>query len=448
MVTGTQGVPPNEIRMLANEPLRFDRSRQLIEEAKAWLPGGVSSNFRLGISPTPLVFERAEGPYLYDVDGNQLIDYYLGMGPMILGHSPAALRDRVVAQLERGILYAGQSELEFEAARLVCRIVPCAQRMRFASSGSEAVQAALRLARAATGRVTIVKFEGHYHGWFDNVLWSVAPPLDAAGPREAPHRVPSSRGQDGDAGAHNEVLPWNDLALLRARLEKRDVAAVIMEPAMCNAGAILPMQGYLEGVREACSRTSTLLIFDETITGFRLAAGGAQQRFGVTPDIATFAKAIANGFPVAAITGRADLLELFATGGVIHGGTYNAQAIAMAATVATLEAVSMRGFHETLERRGERLMEGIRRALANARIPAVIAGFPAVFHIAFGLTEPAREYRDLTRMDRARYVAFTTELLRHGVRTLERGAWFLSAAHDDAVIDATIAAVAAAARKV
>ncbi len=427
------------------EPLRFSRSYHLMEEARQFLAGGVSSNFRLGISPTPLVIERAEGPFVFDADGNRLIDYYLGMGPMILGHNPAPLRQAVQAQLERGILYAAQSEVEFAAARLVCQLVPCAERVRFASSGTEAVQAALRIARAATGRSRIVKFEGHYHGWLDNVLWSVAPGLQDAGRRERPRAVAGSRGQLADEAV--EVLPWNDLPLLAERLEARDIAAVLMEPAMCNAGAIAPAPGYLEGARDACLRSGSLLIFDETITGFRLAPGGAQQRFGVTPDIATFAKAIANGFPVAAITGRAELLELFMQG-VVHGGTYNAQPLAMAATVATLSALAEPGTHEGIARHGARLMQGIRTALAAAGIVASVEGFPQVFHVGFGLAEPAREWRDLARIDRTRYVAFTVALLKRGVRALERGAWFLSTAHDDAAIDATLDAVEAAAREV
>ncbi len=412
----------------------FTESRRRIEEASQWLPGGVSSNFRLGISPTPLVFERAEGACLFDADGNKLIDYYLGMGPMILGHTPPEVVEAARQQLARGILYGGQSAIEAEAARLVCEMVPCAERVRFNSSGSEAVQTALRLARAATGRRTVVKFEGHYHGWFDNMLWSVAPPPGANAP------VAGSLGQLEASGADIVALPWNDLDAIRKRLQQGDVAAVIMEPAMCNAGAVPPLPGYLEGVREACTRTGSVLVFDEVITGFRLAPGGAQQRFGVTPDLATFAKAIANGFPVAAVAGRADLMD-FCTAGVVHGGTYNGQAVAMAACVATLQRLRQPGVYDLMEQRGARLMQGIAAALAGAGIPAVVTGFPQIFHVAFGLTEPARNWTDLARMDRTRYVAFTTALLRRGVRALERGAWFMSTEHDDAVIDATLDAV-------
>jgi hypothetical protein len=260
---------------------------------------------------------------------------------MILGHTPQDVRAAAMAQLEKGILYGGQSGLEAEAARLVCQMVPCAQKLRFGSSGSEAVQIALRIARAATGRRVVVKFAGHYHGWFDNILWSTQPPPDATAP------VAGSKGQQ-QTTEDVAVLEWNLLPELRARLDKGDVAAVIMEPAMCNAGAIFPLPGYLEGAREACTRTGTILIFDEVITGFRVGPGGAQQRLGVTPDLATFAKAIANGFPVAAVAGRADLMDLV-TQGVVHGGTYNGQSVAIAATVATLKRLRDPQTFEKLE---------------------------------------------------------------------------------------------------
>jgi glutamate-1-semialdehyde 2,1-aminomutase len=424
----------------------FDESARRIAENSRWLAGGVSSNFRLGMAPTPLVFERGEGACLFDVDGNRLIDYYLGMGPMILGHNPEAVRRAAAAQLDRGILYAGQTDLEAQAARRVCEMVPCAERMRFASSGSEVVQAAFRLARAATGRTKIVKFEGHYHGWLDNVLWSTAPAPDLAGPEDAPRPVGGSKGQEEDAGRNVEVLSWNRLDLVEKRLARGDVAGLIMEAAMCNSGAVAAAPGYLEGVRAACSRHGTILVFDEVITGFRLAPGGAQQRFGVTPDIATFAKAIANGFPVAAIAGRADLLDLFGKG-VVHGGTFNAQPVAMAATLATLDALTPELF-AAIELRGRRLMDGIRGELAAAGHKAVVTGWPQVFHVAFDLDAPARNWRDLARMNRAKYIRFCAALLANGVRALERGAWFMSAAHDDAIGDETREAVRRAAREV
>ena len=419
----------------------FPKSRAAMLEATRWLAGGASSNFRLGVSPTPLVIERAEGAYVFDADGHRLIDYYAALGPMILGHTPPDVIAAARQQMDRGILVGGQTAIEAEAARMVCEMVPSAERVRFCSSGSEADQIVLRLARAATKRRFIIKFEGQYHGWFDNVLWSTTPPEGANGP------VRGSLGQIESSGADLVVLPWNDLDILSARLDQGDIAGVIMEPVMCNAGAVHPLPGYLEGVREACTRNGTMLIFDEVITGFRLSPGGAQQLFGVTPDLATFAKAMANGFQVAAVVGRADVMDLVIKG-VVHGGTYNGQAVAMAACVATLKRLRDPALWEALERRGTRLMEGITAALAEAGVTASVVGFPTIFHVAFGLTEPARNWNDLVRMDRARYVRFTTALLRRGVRALERGAWFVSTEHDDAVIDATLDAVVATAREI
>jgi glutamate-1-semialdehyde 2,1-aminomutase len=421
--------------------LNFDKSRQRLREASQYLAGGVSSNFRLGISPTPLVIKRADGALLYDLDDNMLIDYYMGMGPIIIGHNPPSIAEAVAEQARSGLLFAAQSEIEYEAARLVCEIVPCAERIRFGSSGTEVVQAALRLARAATKRSVVIKFEGHYHGWLDNILWSVAPPLDQAGPAEAPQAVPGSHGQDHLAGENIEVLTWNDLDMLRTRLQRGDVAAVIMEPIMCNTSAILPDPGYIEGVRELCTQTGTILIFDEVITGFRAALGGAQQYLGVTPDLATFGKAIANGFPVACLAGRADLMDMLVTAGVMHGGTYNAQAVCMAATVATLQTISQPHFHDNLGHQGTRLMNGLTAVFEAAGVPARIQGLPTIFHLALGTDKPITNYRESLQADKALYRRFTTALLQRGVRALERGAWFICAAHTDALIDRTLQAV-------
>ena len=426
----------------------FDGSRQLIAEASEHLPGGVNSNYRLGVAPTPLVFERGEGAYLYDADGNRLIDYYLGMGPMILGHNPAPVLEAVQAQLGSGILYAGQSRVEQEAARLVCEMVPCAERVRFSCAGSEVVQAVIRLARAATQRSVIIKFEGHYHGWMDNILWSIAPTAEEYGPEEAPNAIPASAGQDLQAGLHTEVLPWNNLEVLERRLERGDVAGVIMEPAMCNTRTVFPGDGYLEGVRRACTDTGTVLIFDEVITGFRVAPGGAQAHFGVTPDLATFGKAIASGFPVSCFAGRAELMELFASGGVMHGGTFNGHPACMAALVATLGELEKPETFAALDRQGTRLMEGIGEALDAADIQARVEGFPQIFHVGFGVEGEVTDYRSSLQADKERYVRFTEALHYRGVRALERGAWFLSTAHTEDVVDETVAAVAAVAREI
>ena len=427
--------------------LSFEKSAAAIAEARQWIAGGVNSHFRTGMQPGPLVFTHGDGPYLFDADGNRLIDYYGGMGAMVLGHNPAGVREAVKAQVDKGILFAGQSPIEAEAAQLLCERIPCAERVRFGSSGSEVAQAAMRLMRAATGRRTIIKFEGHYHGWFDNILWSTAPALNAAGPEDAPVPVAGSVGQHPAEADGIEVMGWNDLGRLEARLSRGDIAGVIMEPAMCNQGAMRPGDGYLEGALAACRANGTILCFDEVITGFRLAAGGAQELFGVTPDISIFAKAIANGFPVAAVVGRAELIDLFASGGVLHGGTFNAQPVALAAMLATQQGLTAAHFAET-GKRGQRLQDGVRDALVEAGITAQVMGFPLMFHVSLGLREPPRNYREIALADKRGYSALALALLKRGVRVLERGAWFVSAAHEDAVIDETIAVVREAAREV
>jgi glutamate-1-semialdehyde 2,1-aminomutase len=427
--------------------LSFDRSAALIAENANHVAGGVNSNFRTGMAGGPLVFQRGEGAWLIDADNNRLIDYYCGMGAMILGHTPAGVQQAVKEQVEKGILYAAQSPIEFQAARILCERIPSAERLRFGSSGSEVAQAAFRLARAATGKRIILKFEGHYHGWFDNILWSTAPAQNAAGPEEAPVLVAGSKGQDPIDAAGLDVIGWNDLGRLEARLARGDVAGVIMEPAMCNQGAIAPTAGYLEGALVACRKHGAILIFDEVITGFRLGRSGAQARFGVTPDLSIFAKAVANGFPVAAIVGRAGLLDMFATGGVLHGGTFNAQPVTMAAMVATQEALTPEQY-ESASKRGVRLRDGIAKILKEAGIKAQVTGFELMFHVGLGLDAPARNCRDLLKSDKALYVKFCHALLKRGVRALERGAWFVSFAHDDAVIDATLEAVRDAAKEI
>lgn len=422
-------------------PFTFARSRERVQEASSFVPGGVNSNFRLGVAPTPLVFERGEGACLHDIDGNRLIDYYLALGPMILGHSPADVIAAAKKQLDIGLLYGGQSELEYEAARRVTQMVPCAEKVRFAGSGTEAVQLALRLARAATGRMTVVKFEGHYHGWLDSVLVGTSAPFDRLGPEDAPEKVLPSLGQDPEASRNVEVLSWNRREAILGRIARGDVAAVIMEATMCNSGGIFAEPGYLEAVREACTEHGTILIFDEVITGFRVGPGGAQKRLGVTPDLATFAKAIANGFGVAAVAGRADVMDRLSDGRIMHGGTYNAQPMAMAAAVATMDRLNRQGTYEAMERNGEKLMQGIAAAFSDAGLPATVTGYPQIFTVCLGLTEPPINYRGLADVNRVAYRRFTEALIGNGVRALERGAWFLSTEHDDAIIDETLAAV-------
>ena len=424
--------------MMSENFLNFQKSKDYIEESSLHLAGGVNSSFRTGMKPNALCFVSGEGPYLFDMDGNKLIDYYLGMGPMILGYNPSSIKEAVKKGIEEGFFFGAQSKFELMAAKIINKLVPSSELVRFCTSGSEAVQASLRLARAATKKNLIIKFEGHYHGWFDNVLWSNKPTLQHAGRRDNPNLVAWTDGQDTHSGDSVVVLPWNDIELLDKRLSKGDVAAVIMEPAMCNSGGISPRHDYLKKAKLLCKNNGTLLIFDETITGFRFAPGGAQEYYNIYPDITILAKAIANGFPVAAITGSRELMSLLTTGKVVHGGTYNSQYLSMIATVKTLENYSRNNFHDELNNKTIFLKEGLEKVFFDEKITSVLSTFPGFMFCGFGMRRQPQEYRDLLNLNSEMYISFCLEMIKRGVRTLERGAWFISIEHSKEILQETI----------
>ncbi len=421
------------------------RSKALWERSQRSLAGGVSSNVRTG---SPTYFERAFAARLYDVDGNTYLDYVLGQGPMILGHSPEPVLQAVQQAMWQGQLYAGQHELEILLSEKIQQFIPCADLVRYSNSGSEIVQAAIRLARAYTGREKLVKFEGHYHGWFDNVLVSVHPPLSHAGSREHPQPVLASAGQLSSALDEVMVLPWNDLEAFGSTvIQRRDeIAAVLMEPVMCNTGCILPQSGYLEGVRELCSQYGIILIFDEIITGFRLGLGGAQSYLGVTPDLATFGKAMANGFPVSCLAGKQEFMELIASQQVNHSGTYNSNVMAMAAAYATLAELERNNgeAYQRLFKLGHRMMAGLVERARKLGVNVLVQGIGPMFHLAFTRQQAILDYRSYLECDQELYRQFADMLLEEGVRVLSRGLWYLSTAHTDEDIEFTLQAVEAA----
>lgn len=421
--------------------MNFERSKSLYGRACRVIPGGISSNVRASWSPHPMFYARGRGSHVWDVDGNEFIDYVMARGPLLLGHSPERVLAAVHRQIDTGLMYAGQDELEIRVAEKVCGMVPCAEMVRFSNSGSEAVHAAIRLARAVTGRTRILRFEGQYHGWFDSHLWSYAPPPDVCGPREAPVPVPGTKGLPLSDAGNLVVLPWNDVDLLRRTMASHgsDLAAVITEPMMCNMGSLLPQPGYLQAMRDLCTKHGAVLIFDEVITGFRLSPGGGQARFGVTPDLAVFAKGLAAGFPVSAVAGRRDLMRHFGDLSVSHAGTYNANPPCMAAALAALEELTAEdgAVYRHLEGLGMQLMEGIRRAVPGA----VVRGLPPVFHVSFGGDPEAREYRTFVSRDLERYRRFAVALQERGVRVVPAGIWFLSAAHTEGDVERTLEAV-------
>jgi glutamate-1-semialdehyde 2,1-aminomutase len=424
-----------------------------MERSRRTLAGGVSSNVRAGDQPIPLFFDHGLGSHLWDVDGNRYIDYVLGRGPLILGHTHPEVIEATCRQLHRGQIYAAQHEMEFELAERISRIVPCAEKVRFGISGSEAVHGALRLARAATGRETVIKFEGQYHGWLDNILYSLAPDPVRAGDPHHPATVPETPGQFAGEQSHVVVLPWNNLEVLEEYLELNSdtVAAIITEPAMCNTAVIPPNPGYLESVRTLCTRYGVVLIFDEVITGFRLSLAGAQGRFGIKPDLTIFGKAIANGAPISCLAGKAELMDLIAAGKVGHGGTYNSIPPAVAASIATLDVLEREDarVYATLEETGNRLMDGIRDRARLLGFPLVVQGYGAIFYTGFPSSSEAGlervvDYRSSLKTDHARYNRFVCAMVDRGVRIIPRGNWFLSSAHSIDDVEETLAAVEAA----
>ena len=423
----------------------FAGSRELYEEASKFIAGGVNSNVRLWERPHPMFFARGDGPYLYDVDGNRFIDYVLGQGPMLLGHSPRAVVEAVSHQLDKGVLYGAQHETEVEVARLVTEMVPSAEVVRFNMTGTEAVQAALRIARAATGRQRIVKFEGHYHGWADSVLFNVG--SDSKRLAEGAGLAPVAESAGIAAGTEDLLLiaPWNDASALEAVIapSSDSIAAVIMEPIMANSGVIEPQPGYLEAVRQLCDRHGILLIFDEVITGFRVHAGGAQDLYGVTPDLTTMGKAMASGFPIGCVAGKRHLFEGIARGEITHAGTFNASPISMAAALASLGFLRSTGpsWYADLEAHGRRLMTGLDEVLADHGVAHLIQGRPTIFNIMFTDQSGVRNHQDVLATDAAMLQALLPHLMASGVRIAGHGNVFLSDAHDAPVIDDTLARV-------
>ncbi len=423
--------------------MNLDRSRELFERARKSQAGGVSSNVRLAETPVPLFFERGKGSRLYDVDGNEYIDYVLGQGPDIFGHAPDFILEAVAREMHKGVTFAGQHEIEIRVSEMIQSIVPSAELVRYASSGTEAVQAALRVARAYTGRQKFIKFEGQYHGWADSVMYSHAPTIEQAGAYDAPNAVPGSAGIEKATAEDIIVLPWNDARVLRQTVERRhdEVAAIITEPIMCNTNCIMPKQGYLDEMRRLCDEHGIALIFDEVITGFRLAPGGAQEALGVVPDMSTFAKAMAGGFPIAAFAGRREMMELVADGTALHGGTVNGNVVSMAATEAALNRLleNDRAAYRQLYATGNALMEGLRERARKHELDVLVQGPGPVFCVTFTNAAEITDYRShRVNANEQLYRQFREGMLERGVRLINRGVWFVSTAHTQEDVQKTL----------
>lgn len=422
----------------------YAKSIALYDRTRKSLAGGVSSNVRYASTPVPLFFARGEGARLYDVDGNAHIDYVLGNGPAILGHAPKPVIEAVAASLAQGQVYAAQHARETELAERLCRLLPGIEVVRFATSGTEAVLMAFRLARAFTGRTKILKFEGHYHGWTDQAYISARPSLNEAGPAESPVPVAGSPGIPPSVLADTVVAGWNDLDLLEQAFERHqgEIAAIIMEPVMVNGGPTEPARGYLEGALALCREHGALFICDEVITGFRAGLRGAQGRYGVTADLTIYAKAVAAGFPLALVGGRRDVMDTLLDKGVMHGGTYNGNVQSMAAALAALDVLEADdgALYRDLEARGQRLMQGLASLAGKHRVAMRVQGLPAIFQCYFTDGAAPRNFREAVACDRDKALAFHTALQDEGIRTNQNAKWFLSTAHDDTIIDETLAA--------
>ena len=423
---------------------RWPTSRALLERAQQSLTGGVSSPFRAKF-PVPLYFRDGCGSRLEDVDGNRYIDYTLAWGPLILGHRYPRLVEAVRAQAGRPHIYGAEHELEYLVSEKIQALVPCAERVAFCSSGSEAVQLALRLARAFTGRNLVLKFEGHYHGWMDSVLLSYHPGAGQAGPLDRPQVVIESRGQVANSADNVLVAAWNRVEDLERIFRERgsDIAAVIMEPVLCNSGCLLPQPGYLEGVQALCRQHGALLIFDEVITGFRMSLAGAQGFYGILPDLATFGKALAGGLALSAVAGRREIMELMMDGGVAFGGTFNGNPLSLAAARACLEELSAEegAALARANRAGETLMEGLRKLAGEQRVPVVITGFGAAFALHFTRRSELQHYRDTLEDDRALLARFLLGALEEGIYLLPDGRMYVSAAHSEQDVAETLDAL-------
>jgi glutamate-1-semialdehyde 2,1-aminomutase len=397
---------------------------------------------RASNKPLPLFFRSAAGSRVTDVDGNRYVDYTLAWGPLIFGHSYPAVVQAVEKQLKQFQLLGAQHRLEVEVAQQICRMVPCAERVAFSNTGSEAVQLALRLARAFTGRRKIVKFEGHYHGWIDNLLISYHPKRPFS-PAYKPQLT--SEGQSRATLSDVIVLPWNNPEALENTLRKHsdEIAAIITEPVLCNSSCLMPRPGYLELMRELSNRYGLVLIFDEVITGFRVAKGGAQALFGVVPDLATFGKAVACGFPLSVVAGKKKIMELISRGRVVHAGTFNGNPVSLAAAKATLDSIDEQNGSalKRIQTTGETLMKGILQSAKDLEIPVLLNGVGAAFHLSFTPRSEMRNYRDTLDCNPQARDEFIEAMLQAGVYLLPDGRWYVSAAHSEADVAFTLRSV-------
>jgi len=415
------------------------KSEELFKRAQKVIPGGVNSPVRAfrAVGGTPLFFERAAGAYLWDADGRRYIDYVGSWGPMIVGHTHPAVVEAVREAASRALSFGAPTEAELALAERLCRLLPSLERVRLVSSGTEATMTAIRLARGFTGRNLIVKFEGCYHGHADALLVK-------AGSGALTLGNPSSAGVPPEVAAHTVVLDYNDISQIRKIFSDRgkDISCVIVEPVAGNMNLVLPAPGFLEALSEQCTRHGAVLIFDEVMTGFRVALGGAQTRFGIRPDLTTLGKVIGGGLPVGALGGRRDIMEQLAPlGPVYQAGTLSGNPVAVAAGLATLKLVEEKDFHSKIEKTTQSLIEGLTAEARKANAVFSAQSIGSMFGLYFRASAPT-SFAEVMQCDRERFNRFFHAMLENGVYLAPSAyeAGFVSASHGPGEIDATLAA--------
>ena len=417
------------------------KNEALFERAQRSIPAGVNSPVRAfrAVGGTPPFFERAAGAHLWDADGRRYIDYLGSWGPMVAGHTHPAVVEAVQEAASRALSFGAPTEAEVQLAELLCRLLPSVDMLRLVSSGTEATMTAIRLARGFTGRDAIIKFEGCYHGHADALLVK-------AGSGALTFGNPSSAGVPAATAAHTLVLDFNNGDQVRQAFKKSAIACVIVEPVAGNMNLVLPEPGFLEALRDACTKHGALLIFDEVMTGFRVALGGAQGRYGVRPDLTTLGKVIGGGLPVGAVGGRRDILQKLAPlGPVYQAGTLSGNPVAVAAGLATLKLVCEQGFQERIEATTRTLVAGLQEEAKNAKVVFCAQSIGSMFGLYFRAAPP-RSFAEVMQCDRERFNRFFQEMLKRGVYLAPSAyeAGFVSAAHGDSEIEDTLRAARAA----